>query len=220
MIDLTHDDLLHAKEKTLMLEGEAGKIEAIFNGSDKSLQKNVIAILGHPHSLHGGSMNNKVLTTLVKACREVGIASLRFNFRGVGRSEGEFDRGIGESEDVLRIVSGLSDNFPGHQFILAGFSFGAYVTYRAASQKKPLLLISVAPAVNHGDFSEFEWIPSPWHVLAAEKDEIVAKDEILAWHQSVNPCPELHMFEDSSHFFHGKLVVLKDKLKEILRLVT
>lgn len=213
---LTTDDLKNAKEKQIELKGYAGRIEAVFNGADLSQStKPLIAILGHPHSLHGGAMNNKVITTLAKACRESGIPSLRFNFRGVGESEGAFDKGIGESEDLLLIMSEIKRQFPEYAIILAGFSFGAFVTYRAACQSDPALLISVAPAVNHGDFSEFEKVPAPWHVLVANADEIVNPEEILDWHKTVEPQPVLHQFEETSHFFHGKLVILRETVKQI-----
>ncbi len=213
---LNEDDLVSAKEKAIWFEGAAGRIEAVFNGAIQTKTKPFLAILGHPHSLHGGAMNNKVVTTLARACREAGIASLRFNFRGVGKSEGEFDKGVGESDDLLQIMSELSILFPKHKIILAGFSFGAFVTYRAACQSHPALLISVAPAVNHGDFCEFDVVPSPWHVLVANEDEIVASQEILAWHKTIKPSPQLHVFESTSHFFHGKLMFLRDKVISLL----
>lgn len=215
MLQITPIELIEAKEKPLMITGEEGSLEAIFNGSGSEKSAPIIAILGHPHSLHGGTMNNKVVTTLARACRDQGIASLRFNFRGVGQSEGQFDHGIGESNDFINIYHQLKAAMPEASFIFAGFSFGAYVSYRAACQVNPSLLISVAPAVNHGDFSEFEAVPSNWHVLVAEQDEIVPQSDILTWHQSVEPAPQLHLFPEASHFFHGKLVDLKKTLQQI-----
>lgn len=213
---INEQDLIDANEKKLMLQGAVGQLEAVFNGNQNNQMSKTLAVIGHPHSLHGGTMNNKVVTTLARTFRDQGIANLRFNFRGVGESEGEFDKGIGESEDLLKIISELKAQFPDHQLILAGFSFGAYVTYRAACQSNVALLISVAPAVNHGDFLAFDNIPQPWHVMVAGSDEIVPQSDILAWHKQVTPSPELHLFEDCSHFFHGKLVLLRDKLKLIL----
>lgn len=215
-MQLTLDDLATAKEKKMTITGNVGSIEAIFNGSEDVFKIPTIAVIGHPHSLHGGTMNNKVVTTLARTFREVGIPSLRFNFRGVGNTQGEFDGGIGESEDVLTMIQDLSERFPDHQIILAGFSFGAYVTYRAACQADVALLISVAPAVNHGDFCEFDKVPTPWHVMVAESDEIVDSEDILTWHKQVKPAPLLHRFEETSHFFHGKLILLKQKLAEVL----
>ena len=86
-IKLNYEDLINVKEQPLFLNGVAGELEAIFNGApiNESMPK-LIAIIGHPHSLHGGTMNNKVVTTLARSCRDIGIPSLRFNFRGVGNS--------------------------------------------------------------------------------------------------------------------------------------
>lgn len=217
IMKIVNEDLLQAKEKRIWIDGKQGQLEAIFNGAEDHLNKPKpsIAILGHPHSLHGGTMNNKVVTTIARACRDCQIPSLRFNFRGVGESQGEFDRGIGESEDVLEIIDFFQKKFPEYQLLLAGFSFGAYVTYRAASQAKVDLLISIAPAVTHGDFSEFSHVPLPWHVLVAEEDEVVSPQAIFDWHDTVTPSPQLHRFKNSSHFFHGQLVSLKKTLKDI-----
>lgn len=218
-IQLQSADLTQAKEKSLDIFGQQGhKLEAIFNGAPSAIEgKPYLAIVGHPHSLHGGTMNNKVVTTIVRSLKEEGIPSLRFNFRGVEGSEGQFARGIGESDDLLHIRSQLLELFPEHKIILAGFSFGAYVTYRAACQSETELLISVAPAVNHGDFCEFASFPSSWHVLVADADEIVPLDDVLNWHSKVEPSPKLHRFPATSHFFHGQLVTLRQTLKDILQ---
>ena len=216
-IKLNYEDLINVKEQPLVLNGVAGELEAIFNGApiNESMPK-LIAIIGHPHSLHGGTMNNKVVTTLARSCRDIGIPSLRFNFRGVGNSSGEFDAGTGESEDLLAIMANIKKLLPDYKIILAGFSFGSYVTYRAACQSEVELLISVAPAVNNGDFTEFAKVPNPWHVMVALDDELVPAENILDWHKNLLPKPVLHEFEATSRFFHGKLVVLRQKVSEIL----
>lgn len=211
---LNEKHLITPAEQPIELEGQVGKLEGIVHGANQPAS--AIAVLGHPHSLHGGTINNKVVTTLVRACREAGVPSIRFNFRGVGRSDGTFDRGIGESEDVLKVISLLKTTFPTHQIILAGFSFGAYVTYRAACRTEAALLLSVAPAVNHGDFTEFPVVPNPWTVMVAGADEIVPTDDILAWHSQCRPAPNLIMFNDASHFFHGRLVELKKAVVQTL----
>ncbi len=213
---LTLEDLVSANEKAMMLQGLAGDLETKVNGGQAiEADKPMIALLCHPHSLHGGTMNNKVVTTLAKAFKELEIPSIRFNFRGVGRSQGDFDQGVGESNDLLKIMADLESLVPDHQLILAGFSFGAYVSYRAAWQNTPALLMSIAPAVNHGDFRAYDTVPKPWHVLVADQDEIVPKEDILAWHQLVKPKPSLHRFAESSHFFHGQLIELKQTIKNI-----
>ncbi len=217
MKDILNDERLStAGEHDCVLQGLSGSLEAKLLNPKEPHQQDLLVLIGHPHSLHGGTMNNKVVTTLAKASHDMGLSSIRFNFRGVGESQGEFDSGIGESEDMLNIIQHITEHLPHYDIVLAGFSFGAYVTYRAACQSEPLMLISVAPAVNHGDFTEFDKVPTPWHVVCAGADEIVPRDDIERWHQSVSPTPGLSIFEESSHFFHGQLTLLKKEMMMLL----
>jgi hypothetical protein len=200
---------------SLNLMGEKGGIESILSVPENA-SETTLALIGHPHSLHGGTLNNKVVTTLSRSLIDCNISTLRFNFRGVGKSEGEFDKGIGESLDALKFIKRLREETTISKILLFGFSFGAYVMYRVACQTEVSLLVSVAPAVNHGDFSEFQKVPTPWHVLVAGADEIVPTDDVLGWHETVSPSPVLSVFDGASHFFHGKLVELKSRVKDII----
>ena len=205
----------------------AGDHPFFFNGADgrleghllvpEEIKKPYVAILGHPHSLQGGSMNNKVVTTMARAFRELGIPSLRFNFRGVGNSEGEFDNGIGESEDMLCLARLWAGEVPTSQFIFAGFSFGAYVTYRAAAQWPHELLISVAPAVDRNEYTCFSEIPPVWHIFQGDNDEVVPLAKVLGFAAECTSTLSVHRFPDTGHFFHGKLLLLKEKLMSIIK---
>lgn len=208
--------LKSAGDHPFFFNGAAGNLEGCLLVPDE-IRTPYVAILGHPHSLQGGSMNNKVVTTMARACRELGIPSLRFNFRGVENSEGKFDQGIGESEDMLRLARLWADEVPDSRFIFAGFSFGSYVTYRVAAQLPHELLISVAPAVNHYDYACFSQAPSVWHILHGDNDEVVPLDEVLAFAALCTPPLPVHRFPDAGHFFHGKLLLLKDKLMHIIQ---
>lgn len=208
MLDFSKDG-----EHSLYLEGEAGQLEATLS-VPKAYSCQTLAVLGHPHSLQGGSMQNKVVTTMARAFRDCGVASLRFNYRGVGQSDGVYDGGIGESSDTLAVMRSIRQTYPQLEFILAGFSFGSYVTYRAACQMPPKLLVSVAPAVHHYDYSEFVDVPQAWLVLVAESDEVVPPKAIYEWLQSVHPSPAVQGFPQTSHFFHGKLIELRASLVE------
>ena len=177
-----------------------------------------IAIIGHPHPLHGGTMHNKVVTTLVRTFKELSIASLRFNFRGVGQSAGEFDAGIGESEDMLLIARAWLKERPTARIIFAGFSFGSYVAFRAAAQCPHALLITVAPPVHHFDYTAFNAVPTPWFVVQGDEDDVVPEDLVLAF---VKPRPSLKYlhFPKAGHFFHGKLLELKQRLIDAIEAV-
>ena len=161
-------------------------------------------------------MHNKVVTTLARTFKDMGIASIRFNFRGVGESAGVYDAGVGESEDMLLLARQCLQEFPKAAIVFAGFSFGSYVAYRAAAQCNHAMLITVAPPVHHFDYTEFTPEPAPWLVLQGEFDEVVpmslVKDFILRY-----PALQLLSFADTSHFFHGKLILLKERLMEAMK---
>lgn len=200
-------------------EAGAGQVEAILTvppaSEAPSKEGPFLAILGHPHSLHGGTMENKVVTTLVRAFAAVGIPSIRFNFRGVGQSQGHFDAGLGESEDMVHLVNLWAKEQPSCQYIFAGFSFGSYVSYRAAQQCPHKLLISVAPPVHHFDYLAPPK-PSSWVIVQGTEDEVVPFELVSDFSQQFNPPLELVRFEGSSHFFHGQLVHFKEAIIQII----
>ena len=199
--------------RLILLDGR--QVELILTTPTR-ITSNRFGLLAHPHPLHAGTMNNKVVTTVARALRDSGIPSIRFNFRGVGKSDGEFDCGVGEAWDLIKLSSIIREVFAISDIILAGFSFGAYVGYRACHQVMPERMISIAPAVNHGDFTEFGVPSLPWFIVAAANDEIVPITDITKWHQHLVPEPKLHVFKDCGHFFHGRLVELKQTLMDII----
>ncbi|WP_133139907.1 alpha/beta hydrolase [Legionella genomosp. 1] len=199
-------------EHPFSFEGDAGALEAVLNVPAQSMTP-AIAFLGHPHSLQGGSMNNKVVTTMARAFRERGIPSIRFNFRGVGESKGKYDEGIGESEDMLKLIQLYREAVPNAEVILAGFSFGSFVTYRSAAYCPHRLLISIAPPVHHYDYSLFK--PHDWTIFQGDEDDVVPLSLVLDF-AAREPQIELIRFADTGHFFHGKLLELKAALKQLL----
>lgn len=206
-------------EHSLMLDGPAGKVEALLTIPDQA-DFSRVALICHPHPLYGGTMHNKVVTTVAKACDQLDIATLRFQFRGVGLSEGEHDEGVGEQEDVKFLAEWLKTNFVQAKLLLFGFSFGAYVGAASAQTIQPDLLISIAPAVNNQDYNKITDIHCAWHVLVADSDEVVPPEEIYTWfseRQAMQSAPfVMHRFADASHFFHGRLIDLRMKLMQIL----
>jgi alpha/beta superfamily hydrolase len=202
-------------EHLLTLRGVVGQLEAVLTVPEQRVS-NYIAFLGHPHSLQGGTMTNKVVTTLARTFKDLGIPSLRFNFRGVGQSEGVYDAGVGESADMLSLVQDWKKEQPEAQFIFAGFSFGSYVTYRVAAQCAHQLLISVAPAVHHYDYKEFSPAPYPWLIIQGDEDEVVPAEMVFDFATQAQPEIPVIRFAETTHFFHGKLIELKNKLSEYL----
>lgn len=205
-----------AGEHPFFFTGPVGQLEAVMTVPPQ-LRGPYIALLGHPHSLQGGTMNNKVVTTMARAFKELGIPSLRFNFRGVGQSAGQYDEGIGESEDMLALRQLFLNEQPESQFLYAGFSFGSYVAYRAAAQTETNLLISIAPPVHHYDYREFNPQPKPWLVIQGDEDEVVPLNLVIDFARHSSPELPVSRFAETGHFFHGKLLALKAVLMEAVK---
>jgi len=203
-------------EHKLYLPGKVGKLEAILAVPDEANTK-FLALVGHPHSLQGGTMQNKVVTTLVRTFKALGIPSLRFNFRGVGESEGAYDEGIGESEDMLALVDLYQQEFPEVKLIFAGFSFGSYVAYRSAAQVASALLITIAPPVHHYDYTEYALTHAPWIIVQGDADEVVPESQVTDFARENSLLIPIMYFSETGHFFHGKLVELKERLLESIQ---
>jgi alpha/beta superfamily hydrolase len=199
----------------LVLQGVVGQIEAVLTVPEQ-ISTDYVAFLGHPHSLQGGTMNNKVVTTLARAFKDLGIPSLRFNFRGVGQTAGSYDDGVGESEDMISLVKAWQKEQTNIRCIFAGFSFGSYVAYRTAAQMEHALLITIAPPVHHYDYREFNPSPSPWLIVQGDADEVVPAVIVFDFAQQSSPIIPVIKFADTGHFFHGKLVDLKLQLTEYM----
>jgi uncharacterized protein len=203
-----------ATSSTLMLAGPAGQLEVAFDppeGDTAPLPLTVI--LCHPLSTEGGSLNNKVVTMAARSLRELGASSVRFNFRGVGNSEGKFDQGDGELQDLLTVVAWVREQRPDNDLWLVGFSFGAYVSLRAAHEVQPEGLISIAPPAGRWDFGRIVPVPCPWLVIQGEDDEIVEPQAVYDWIDTLKRKPELVRMPDTSHFFHRKLIDLRGALQ-------
>ena len=203
----------------LCIDGPAGRLEIALDAPDAdSVAQPVLAIVCHPLSTEGGSMHNKVVTMAARALRELGISVVRFNFRGVGHSEGVFDDGTGEREDLRAVAAWARQQHPGAALWLAGFSFGAYVTLRMAVALEAAALISIAPPVGRSwDFDGISLPTSPWLVIQGDADEIVDPQAVYAWLSTLPRQPRLVRMPDTSHFFHRKLIDLRGAVKQGVR---
>lgn len=197
----------------LLLPGPAGAIEAICSVPEGVPARAGTAILCHPHPLHEGTMYNKVVTILERALNESGLATLRFNFRGVGKSEGHHDDGRGEADDVVHIAAWLRRERPGDVLWLAGFSFGSYVCLRAAPRVAPAQMILVAPPAGRWRFDEIAPPACPWLIVQGEADEVVDPAAVYAWVASLQPAPHLVRMPDTGHYFHRRLMDLRGLVK-------
>jgi uncharacterized protein len=206
-----------AQSATLQLDGPAGALEvAVDRGDAPALP--AIAIVCHPLPTEGGSMHNKVVTMTARALRELGLDTVRFNFRGVGASAGSFDNGEGEGDDLRAVAAWVRAQRPDAALWLAGFSFGAYVSLRLAAELQPAVLVSIAPPVGRGwDFAGIVPPACPWLVVQGEADEIVDPQAVFDWANRLPDPPELVRMPDTSHFFHRKLMDLRGAIKHGVR---
>ena len=204
------------KREQFIIDGPAGDLEALLE-SPQDNEVSACAVVCHPHPVHGGTMQNKVAHTLARSFIGSGFAALRFNFRGVSKSRGAFDNGDGEVEDVLAAVQWLRREVPELPLWISGFSFGAAMAVRAAVLCEPDGLVSIAPAVSRFAGNLDSQPDCPWLILQGDQDELVDVDETIAWVNELEPGPELEIFPDTEHFFHGKLVLLRSAVEDFVR---
>lgn len=202
------DNRFPSQSSGLLIEGPEGQLELQV---DKVEDASAIAVICHPHPLYGGTMTNKVVHTAAKAFNELGADSVRFNFRSIGKSTGSYADGIGEQEDLVAVVEWVREHNPHSPIWLAGFSFGAFIAAVKANELTATELLLIAPAVHHFGFSDIEAFDCPVLVIQGEHDEIVPAQQVYDWcHLRSNL--KLIKFADTSHFFHGQLVALKDTI--------
>ena len=173
-----------------------------------------MAVVCHPHPQHGGTLDNKVAQTLARAFVQLGWRSVRFNFRGVGASAGVWDEGVGEVDDALAVIEAHRD--PALPFMLAGFSFGAYVAAQAAvrlpDETKPQRLVLVGPSTERQQMAP---VPAGTLVIHGESDDVVPLAATLAWARP-QMLPVI-VFPGVGHFFHGQLGLLKNTVVQELQ---
>ncbi|MEL7538455.1 MAG: alpha/beta fold hydrolase [Pseudomonadota bacterium] len=204
------------EREELTVAGPAGPLECLLETPSVSGAVRGAALVCHPHPLHGGTMQNKVVHTLARAALDRDMAAMRFNFRGVGASAGSHDHGVGEIEDALAVAAELRQRFA-PPLVVAGFSFGAAVAIEVARRLEPAALVSIAPAVDRWPRDD-DWAQPrcPWLIVHGDADEIVAVDSVVEFANTLEPGPELLILPDVSHFFHGHLVALRGEVSGFL----
>lgn len=198
---------MNAQTLRQLIAGPAGAIECAVDAPAAAPVG--LAVICHPHPQHGGTLDNKVAQTLARAVLALGWRSVRFNFRGVGASQGVWDEGRGEIDDALAVIS--AHRAPGEALLLAGFSFGAYVASQAAARlpddAKPRRLALVGPSTQK---QQMPVVPADTVVIHGEADDVVPLSATLAWARP-QALPVI-VFPGVGHFFHGQLALLKNTL--------
>lgn len=195
---------MNSTTQRVTVAGPAGAIEcAIDTPAGTSIG---LAVVCHPHPQHGGTMDNKVVQTLARACVQTGWRCVRFNFRGVGASAGEWADGVGEIDDALAVIA--AQRGAGEALLLAGFSFGAYVASQAAARlpddAKPRRMVLVGPSTEK---QQMPAVPADTLVIHGETDDVVPLAATLAWARPQS-LPVV-VFPGVGHFFHGQIARLK-----------
>ena len=186
----------------LRIPTPAGFAETLVN--DPQENRAGLIFVAHPHPLHGGSMDNKVVQTVAQAAYERGWVAVRPNFRGVGASDGHYDGGIGETADMLALIDFVAGHYPGLPLHLAGFSLGAYVQQRVAQSRAAHSLALIGAAINLYDFGP---AAPATRVIHGERDEIVPLAAVRAW-TAAQDLP-LTVVAQANHFFDRKLGELR-----------
>lgn len=191
-----------------LIDGPTGALEVAFTKPD-GVPPTALALICHPHPQFGGTMDNKVVQTLAKAFVELGCATMRFNFRGVGKSAGVFDDGMGETEDAAAALGWAKAQLPvSTPLIAAGFSFGCFVQTLLLARSEPQQLVLVGPAVNRFTIPD---VAKDTIVIHGEEDDVVPLADVMNWARPQGL--PVTVFPGAGHFFHGRLTELKTVIK-------
>lgn len=205
---------MNTKPTTIQFKGQAGLIDAAIDWPDQDPIGWALCL--HPHPLYQGARNNKVVTTMSRALQHSGYVTVRPDFRGVGKSEGEFDKGHGETLDMLELVKQFSEQFPdlaSKPWYLTGFSFGTAVAAQLhneledAGMALPEKLLLAGTAVWRFKYREVK-LPDTVRLIHGSEDETVPMSETIEWLEQYHKI--LSVLPGATHFFHGYLIELKD----------
>jgi alpha/beta superfamily hydrolase len=197
------------------IAGPAGPLEALLD--EPANPPRAVAVFGHPHPLHGGTMHTKALYQAAKAMPRIGVAALRINFRGVGHSAGTFDSGPGEKDDFRAAIAFAADRFPDVPIWAAGMSFGSWVAMTVgADDPRVSLLLGIAPPVDRYDFEALKTCTLPKFIIHGESDELISIKEVRKFYAQIPEPRELVTIEDADHLFEGKTSLVGEAVEDLL----
>jgi uncharacterized protein len=197
------------------IPGPMGPLEALLDVPEG--EPRAVAVFGHPHPLHGGTLHTKALYQAAKAMPRIGVAALRFNFRGVGRSAGTFDSGLGEKEDFRAALDFAQERFPGLPLWAAGMSFGSWVALTVgAEDPRVTVLLGIAPPVDRYEFENLLACTRPKFIIHGESDELISIKEIRKFYSKLPEPKEIAVIEDANHLFEGKTSLVGEAVEDLL----
>jgi uncharacterized protein len=187
--------------RALFVPGPVGRIEASFSELDAS---HAVIVLCHPHPQYGGSMHDAVVDTVAQAAMSESIATLRFNFRGVGASDGSYDRGVGEVDDLLAVLEWLRSAERSERVLLGGYSFGSNVVWQALDRAGDLaLVLLVAPPIGAMHYVTHPQMTIPVEIICGDADAFVGATELERWAAQAAPAAGVTHIAGADHFFGG-----------------
>jgi uncharacterized protein len=196
----------------VVVSGPEGPLEALLE-IPQGASGAMVGVVCHPHPQHGGTMQNKVVHMLARTFQEQGAPTVRFNYRGVGRSAGQYDDGRGETDDAVAVLDYAAARWPGARLWLAGFSFGGAVAFRASLRRPVARLVMVAPAVQRVDVDLSLSPGCPWLIVQGDQDEVIAPALVTDWVGALSRKPEVVMLPGVGHYFHGRLDDLRGSVR-------
>lgn len=209
--------LFPTEDSRFLITGPAGMLD-VATTEPKIPSCGRTAIIAHPHPLHGGTMDNKVVTTLMRAYSGLGLRVVRFNYRGVGQSEGQFDNAVGEVQDLLAVIAWVKTVLPTDKLWLSGFSFGAYVAAKVTNDIQDVeQLVTIAPAVTNYNFDDITQVKCPWLLVQGDEDEVIDAQKVFEWVEQSPLSIDVVTMKGAGHYFHGRLVELREILQERLK---
>lgn len=204
-----------AEEFLREISGPAGPLEALLDLPAD--EPRVAAVFAHPHPLHGGTMHTKAVYQSSKALARIGVAVLRFNFRGVGLSAGNHDAGPGEMADFRAALDFMADRYPGLPLWAAGFSFGSWVALTVgADDPRVQLMLGIGPAIDRYDFSAFKQSDKPKVLIHGEFDELIPVREVKKFYAQLREPKDLVIIDAADHLFNGKTMELGQAVEDLL----
>jgi uncharacterized protein len=195
-----------------------GHLEGILKPEEEGTQPPFTALVCHPHPLYGGTMHNKVVFKAAQTLQALNIPSLRFNFRGVGRSTGSYDEGRGEMDDARYALEFLSRRYPGVPAIISGFSFGAYVGLMvAASDDRVQAMIGLGVPARMFDGNSLQNSHQPKLFIHGTADEVAPYDQAQQWFELVPAPKRMIAVQGADHFFQGRLEEVQAIITDFVR---
>ena len=197
------------KTEAVVVPGPAGRLEAAIDSVDSTARS--FAVVCHPHPLQQGTMHNKVVTTVARAFAQLGAHVLRFNFRGVGASEGRHAEGIGERADAHAAIAWGRHRWPGLDLFLGGFSFGAAIALAVAREARTRGLVTIAPPL---DRLPADFVPPDcrWLLIHGVADDVVPFAATEARLATFSVRPQVFAMKEAGHFFHGRLLEVDEAI--------